>query len=143
MALNLFYEKWKDDTLVLDKWFAVQARSELPNTLLAVKDLMKHPTFDDKNPNKLRSLIGVFCQGNRVQFHAKSGEGYQFLTDEVCRLNSINPQVASRLLEPLIQWRRYDADRQEKMRGCLERVSRLPELSRGIYELVEKGLKES
>lgn len=142
-ALMLFYEKWKKDTLVLDKWFAVQARSELPHTLSTVKTLMLHPAFDDKNPNKLRALVGTFTQGNRVQFHAKNGEGYQFLTDEVCRLNRINPQVASRLLEPLIQWRKYDVVRQEKMKTCLKQVAELPELSRDIYELVDKSLLSS
>lgn len=142
-ALDLFYQQWQDDTLVLDKWFTVQARSELPNTLLAVKSLMNHPKFDNKNPNKLRALIGSFCQSNRVQFHAKNGEGYEFLTDEVCRLNHINPQVASRLLEPLTQWRRYDVHRQEKMRSCLEKIKALPELSRDIYELVDKSLSFS
>ncbi len=139
-ALQLFYERWRDNTLVMDKWFTVQACSELPNTLLTVKKLMKDPAFDDKNPNKLRALIGAFCQANRVQFHDKSGEGYQFLTGEVCRLNNINPQVASRLLEPLIQWRRYDVHRQEKMRNCLNEVAQLPGLSGDIYELVEKSL---
>lgn len=140
LALDLFCQQWKENTLVMDKWFAVQAHSELPNTLLTVKALMKHPSFDDKNPNKLRALIGVFCQSNRVQFHDKSGDGYQFLTDEVCRLNSINPQVASRLLEPLTHWRRYDVHRQEKMKSCLQSIAELPDLSRDIYELVEKSL---
>jgi aminopeptidase N len=139
-ALDLFYKAWKTDTLVLDKWFAVQARSELPDTLSKVKALMLDPTFDDKNPNKLRALIGTFTQANRVQFHNKNGEGYTFLTEQVCRLNSINPQVASRLLEPLTQWRKFDAARQTKMQACLQKIAQLPKLSKDIYELVTKSL---
>lgn len=139
-ALNLFYEAWKTDTLVLDKWLAVQARSELPDTLSKVKALMQHPAFDDKNPNKLRALIGTFTQINRVQFHDKNGEGYAFLTDQVCRLNSINSQVASRLLDPLTQWRKFDSVRQAKMQACLQKIAQLPKLSKDIYELVVKSL---
>lgn len=139
-ALGEFYAQWKADPLVMDKWFLAQARSELPHTLVTVKKLMKDPAFDDKNPNKLRALIGGFSQGNRVQFHAESGEGYAFLTDEICRLNTINSQVASRLLEPLTQWRRYGLKRQEKMQACLQKIAQLPKLSKDIYELVSKSL---
>lgn len=139
LALDAFYHAWENDTLVLDKWFNVQASANLPNRLELIKTLMQHPRFDQNNPNKLRALIGGFCQNNRVQFHDHSGEGYRFVTDQICRLNTTNPQVASRLLEPFTQWQRFDAIRQAHMRTCLTQIKQLPHLSPDIYEVVDKS----
>jgi len=140
-ALDSFYEKWKNDSLVLDKWFSIQAFSRLPGRLKKVKELMKHPAFDIKNPNKVRSLIGGFCAGNTVQFHDLSGEGYQFLADQVLLLNGLNPQVASRMTSGFSDWRRYDSKRQELMKSQLLRIQKVSGLSRDVYEIVTKSLK--
>lgn len=135
-----FYQKWQADPLVLDKWFALQANSTLPDTLAMVKKLMTNESFSIENPNKVRSLIGVFCAGNHVRFHSKSGEGYTFLGDRILELNKINPQIAARLVGPLISWRRYDDGRQQLMKKELERIVATPGLSRDVYEIVSKSL---
>ena len=101
--------------------------------------LKSHPAFDVRNPNKVRALIGAFGR-NPIHFHAKDGSGYEFLTDEVIALNAINPQMAAAMLTPLTQWRRYDAQRQEKMKRCLERVQSEEKLSKDVFEVVEKSL---
>lgn len=139
-AILTFYEKWKHESLVLDKWFALQAQSALPNTLGLVKSLLQHPAFDIKNPNKARALIGAFASGNHIRFHAKSGEGYEFLVDQVLRIHEFNPQLAARLLEPMTRWRKYDDVRQRLMRAQLERIAATPALANDVYEVVSKSL---
>ena len=106
-ALSAFGDQWKDDALVMDKWFSLQARSRKPGALDTIKTLLDHPCFSIKNPNKVRALIGVFSMANPTAFHAKDGAGYEFLADKIIELNSINPQVASRLVKPLIDWKKY------------------------------------
>lgn len=139
-ALAEFYEKWKTEDLVVDKWFALQALSSLPDTLKKVKELMRHPAFSLKNPNKVRALIGTFCQGNYINFHHKSGEGYVFIADQVLALDKLNPQVAARILEPLTRWRKFDEKRQQLMRAQLERIAKTPRLSKDVYEIATKSL---
>jgi len=117
-ALEAFYRRWADDPLVIDKWFALQARSSLPGTIAAVRALTAHPAFSRANPNRVRALVGTFSQANPVQFHAASGEGYALLAEEVLTLDPANPTTAARLVQPLGQWRRYDAARQGLMRAC-------------------------
>ncbi|PKM43286.1 MAG: aminopeptidase N [Gammaproteobacteria bacterium HGW-Gammaproteobacteria-1] len=140
-ALAAFYARWRDDALVLDKWFAIQATAPVPGTLDQVKRLAASPDFNLKNPNRVRSLVGAFCARNPVRFHEADGSGYAFLADYVCELNALNPQIASRLLTPLTQWRRYDTARQALMRAQLERIGALPALSRDLAEVVGKSLK--
>ena len=140
-ALAAFYERWKGDTLVLDKWFSLQATSRLPGTLDEVKRLMGHPAFSIKNPNKVRALIGAFCMANPVRFHSASGEGYRFLADRVIELNALNPQIAARLLTPLTRWRRFDPARQGKMRDELTRIRDSGELAKDVFEVVSKSLE--
>jgi aminopeptidase N len=135
-----FYQKWQNDPLVVDKWLILQATCSLPGTLQRVKELLKHPAFSMKNPNKVRSLIGAFGSNLR-QFHAVDGSGYAFLADCVAELDPINPQTAARLLTPLTQWRRYDAARQQLMRAALERTAALPGLSRDASEVVARSLQ--
>ncbi len=135
-----FYKKWRDDPLVVDKWLILQATCILPGTLDRVKELMKHPAFTMKNPNKVRSLIGAFCS-NQQQFHAGDGSGYSFLADRIMELDPMNPQIASRMLTPLTMWKRYDVDRQQLMRTELERIAVLPGLSGDVEEIVEKSLQ--
>jgi aminopeptidase N len=140
-ALGDFYLRWKDDHLVLDKWFALRASSSLPGTLSDVQDLMDHPAFSIRNPNKVRALIGAFCAGNQLRFHAADGGGYEFLADQVMVLDELNPQVAARLLAPLGQWRRFDSDRQGLIQDQLGRVLAKLGLSRDVYEIASKSLE--
>jgi aminopeptidase N len=139
-ALAAFHERWQHEPLVMDKWFMLQATSQLPNALAEVKALVKHPAFTMKNPNKVRSLIGAFCHANPVRFHAIDGSGYTFLTAQVERLNAINPQIAARLVGAFTRWRRYDAQRQALMQTQLERILQIPDLSPDVYEITAKSL---
>lgn len=138
--LKDFYEKNSANSLVVCKWLAIQARAPLPDTLHQVKKLLKHPAFDWKNPNKIRSLIGVFCSENRIQFHDRSGAGYLFLSEQIQHLDPINPQIAARLVKPFTQWRRFDIHRQNLMCEQLEKLSKIPKLSSDVYEMVSKSL---
>lgn len=142
-ALTSFEAQWRDDPLVMDKWFAVQANSKLPGTLQTVKQLMLHPAFSLRNPNKVRSLVGVFCSANISGFHASDGSGYGFLADQVIALDKLNPQVAARMMRLMTRWRRYDAARQALMRGEFERVLAQPGLSRDVFEIASKSLEGS
>jgi len=139
-ALDGFYRRWDKDPLVIDKWFALQARSSLPGTIEAVRALTQHPAFTRANPNRVRALIGTFAQANPLHFHARSGDGYAFLADEVLALDRSNPTTAARLVQPLGQWRRYDATRQGLMRAQLDRILATPGLSPNTYEMVSKSL---
>jgi len=139
-ALGAFEARWRDNEQVMDKWFALQAMACSPDTLSRVKALTKHPCFDIRNPNKVRSLVGAFAMANPVGFHAKDGAGYAFLADSVIELDSLNPQVAARMLGALGSWRRYDADRQSLMRAALERIVAVPVLSKDSYEIASKSL---
>lgn len=139
-ALDAFAEHFKDNPLVMDQWFSVQAASPLPGGLARVKALMQHPAFTLKNPNKVRALIGAFAGQNLVNFHAADGSGYRFLADLVIELNALNPQIASRQLAPLTRWRKYDDARQALMRGELERILASGALSSDVYEVVSKSL---
>lgn len=139
-ALEAFEAHWKDNEQVMDKWFALQAMATGSDTLARIKALTKHPCFDVRNPNKVRSLIGAFAMANPVGFHAKDGSGYAFLADSVIELDSLNPQVAARMLGALGSWRRYDADRQALMKASLERIVAVPVLSKDSYEIASKSL---
>ncbi|MNZ54373.1 Aminopeptidase N [compost metagenome] len=139
-ALEVFAENFKDNPLVMDQWFSVQAASTLPGGLARVKALMQHPAFTMKNPNKVRALIGAFAGQSLVNFHAADGSGYRFLADLVIELNALNPQIASRLLAPLTRWRKYDAARQALMKAELERILASGSLSSDVYEVVSKSL---
>ena len=139
-ALAAFAEHFKDNPLVMDQWFSVQAASGLPGGLERVKALMQHPAFTMKNPNKVRALIGAFAGQNLVNFHAADGSGYRFLADLVIELNALNPQIASRQLSPLTRWRKYDSERQALMKGELERILGSGALSSDVYEVVSKSL---
>jgi aminopeptidase N len=139
-ALDTFYDRWKDDALVIDKWFALQAMSSLPNTLYEVERLLEHRAFSIRTPNKVRALIGAFCQGNPLRFHSADGGGYDFLADRVIELNAINPQVAARLVGAFGQWRRFDEGRQQKMRAALERIVGARDLSPDVYEIASQSL---
>ena len=138
-AIESFYKQWSHDELVLDKWFIIQATSEHRNTLNQVEQLLEHPAFSIKNPNKVRSLIGAFCQGNPRNFHQIDGSGYQFLKKMLVNLDQINPQIAARLATPFTRWQRYDEIRRNLMLAQLEELNAL-ELSRDLKEVVSKSL---
>ncbi|MCP4038633.1 MAG: aminopeptidase N [bacterium] len=141
-ALASFYARWKDDALVLDKWFSVQAVSRREDALDRVLSLSEHPDFSLKNPNRMRSLVGVFCSTNQVRFHEAQGRGYRFLADTVLELNGLNPQIAARMVSQFNQWRRFDAGRRERMREELERIAADASLSKDVFEIVSRSLSE-
>jgi len=138
-ALEAFHARWKDDALVLDKWLAVQAASRLPGTLARVSELLAHPAFDLKVPNKVYALIRSFS-ANHVRFHAADGAGYAFLAERVLELDKLNPQVAARLARSFDRWKRFDAGRQTHARRELERIRDAEGLSRDLAEIVTKAL---
>jgi aminopeptidase N len=140
MVLDEFYQLWRGEALVLDKWFAIQAGSRLPDTLERVAGLTQHRDFSVRNPNRARSVIGVFTQGNPAQFHRASGDGYRFLGDFVLSIDANNPQLAARFAAGFSQWRRYDTDRSALMRAQLERIAASPSLSKDVFEIVTKTL---
>ncbi len=139
-ALAAFHARWRSDALVLDKWFAIQATSALPDTPEAVRRLAAHADFDLRNPNRVRALVWSFASGNPVRFHSASGAGYDFLAEIILALDPLNPQVAARLVTPLGQWRRMDAARQAKMRAALQRILDAPRLSRNTSETAGRSL---
>jgi len=139
-ALAAFYHQFETDPLVVDKWFTLQATSPQLETLTEIETLMAHPDFTMRNPNRVRSLVGAFAQGNPVRFHDLSGAGYVFLADRVIELDILNPQVAARLVSPLSRWRRYDSERQDMMKVQLERIQLQENLSTDVREIVGKSL---
>jgi len=139
-AVEKFYSKWKNDKLVLDKWFAVQAGSSLDDTLDIVKLLLKHSDFSIKNPNKVRSLIYMFAMNNPINFHQNSGAGYKFIADQIIALDSINPQLAARLSSCFNHWKRYDDQRKLLMKKEVERIASIKGLSKNVYEIVSNAL---
>ncbi|KHT63703.1 aminopeptidase N [Photobacterium gaetbulicola] len=136
-----FSDKWTHDGLVMDKWFILQGKNPAENALENVRETMNHKAFDIKNPNRTRSLVASFCANNPVRFHAKDGSGYQFLTEILTVLNTSNPQVASRLIEPFLKYRQYDLQRQALMRAELEKLSQLDNLAKDLFEKVQKALE--
>lgn len=138
--LDAFYEQWKSDPQVVEQWFAVQAGSSRTGGLSRIRELMAHPAFDWKNPNKIRSVIGVFAGQNLPAFHAEDGSGYRFLEEQVRRLDDSNPQIAARLVSPLTRWRKYAPVHGEQMKKALEAIRDKSGLSRDVYEVVHKSL---
>jgi aminopeptidase N len=139
-TLDAFYQTWRGDRGVIDKWFTLQAASRLPDTLQRVEELLEHPDFDLRNPNRVRALVGAFSQLNQIRFHDASGAGYRFLTEQILKLNTINPQIAARMITPFSRWRRYDPARQELMKAELSRILAEPSLARDVYEIAAKSL---
>jgi aminopeptidase N len=139
-ALAAFYDRWRHEPLVVDKWLTLQATSRRPGALIQVRRLMGHEAFNIKNPNKVRALIGAFGQANPFHFHAADGSGYTFLADQVLALNDFNPQIAARLVAAFARWRKYDPSRQAGMRRQLERILAAPALSPDVYEIATKSL---
>ena len=139
-ALDDFYTRWKSEPLVVDKWFAVQARAPGPETLGRVIGLTAHPAFDPKTPNRLRALVSSFSYYNPEVFHDPSGGGYRFLADQILAVDRFNPNVAARLIEPLGGFRRFRRDLAEKMKAQLERISEGEGLSKNVQDLASRAL---
>ncbi|MGQ0279715.1 aminopeptidase N [Sphingopyxis sp. Q841] len=138
-ALDIFYQRYRDNPLVLDKWFQVQAWSMRPDTVEAVRQLAEHPDFTLSNPNRVRSLYGAFT-GNQAAFHQADGAGYRLIADLVIALDPRNPQTAARMIPPLGRWKRFDEARAAMMRAELERILAQPGLSRDTTEQASKSL---
>jgi len=141
-ALADFFARWKDEALVVDKWLNVQATSRLPGTGERVRELLSHPAFDLKNPNKVYSLVRAFCAANPKHFHAADGSGYRFAADVILALDPANPQVAARIARTFDRWRKFDAGRQQHARTELQRVQTQSDLSRDVAEVVGKALAD-
>jgi aminopeptidase N len=139
IALDSFYDRWKDEPLVVDKWLSVQALSRLPETTARVRELLAHPAFDIKVPNKVYSLVRGFA-ANHVRFHSADGAGYEFLADRVLELDALNPQVAARMARGFDRWTRFDAARRKMAKAQLERIRGQKGLSRDVSEIVTKAL---
>ncbi|MBM4813465.1 aminopeptidase N [Vibrio parahaemolyticus] len=137
-----YSDKWKHDGLVMDKWFALQGSNPAEDALEKVKATMNHEAFSLKNPNRTRSLIGSFLAANPVRFHDKSGSGYQFAGEILRQLNDSNPQVASRMIDPLLKFRKYDEARQAMIRAELEKLKAMDNLAKDLFEKVAKALDE-
>ena len=139
-ALADFYDRWKFEPQVIDKWFAVQARSPAQDVLGRVLGLTAHPDFDARNPNRLRALVQSFSSANPARFHDPSGAGYRFLADQILAVDGFNPMTAARLVEPLGGWRRYAPHLGEQMRAQLQRIVEIEGLSKNVYELASRAL---
>ncbi len=139
-ALQRFYRKWKDEPLVMNKWFALQASAPGPETLTRVQELTAHPLFSMKNPNRVRSVYGAFAHGNQVRFNDASGKGYELIADAVIEIDSFNPQVASRLMSAFESWRIFEPNRRMLAERCLKRVLAKKSLSADVFEIGSKIL---
>ncbi|USD66527.1 aminopeptidase N [Vibrio sp. SCSIO 43136] len=137
-----FSDKWSHDGLVMDKWFMQQGTNPAENVLEVIKQCMSHEAFSIKNPNRTRNLVGSFFASNPVNFHAIDGSGYEFAGEILAELNSSNPQMASRLIDPLLKYRNYDEERQNLMRAQLEKLSKLDNLASDLFEKIEKALEQ-
>ena len=140
-ALADFYARWQDEALVVDKWLSVQATSRLPNGAARVRALMQHPAFDLKNPNRVYALVRGFCAANPRHFHAADGSGYTLAADVISELQTINPQVASRIARSFDRWRQFDPARQAHARAALERIAAVEGLAKDVAEVVGNALK--
>lgn len=140
-VLQHFFDQWQSENLVVNQWFVMQATRPEMSTVAAVNALTEHAAFDWRNPNKVRSLISSFAGANPVAFHSTDGSGYALLGDAVRRLQSENPQIASRMLAPLTRFKRY-AHGQEEMRAELSSIAALDNLSQDVFEVVQRSLSD-
>jgi aminopeptidase N len=138
-ALDAFYDRFKDDPLVVDKWFALQATAQRAETVDEVERLARHPAFTIANPNRLRALAGTFS-ANQCAFHHGSGRGYRFVADMILAADKLNPQVAARMVPAFGRWKRFDDTRAARMRAELERIVAATGLSKDVYEQASKSL---
>jgi aminopeptidase N len=138
-ALDNFYARWQDEPLVLDKWFAVQARAARPDSVETVRALLSHPKFSLKNPNRIRALIGSFAHANPTGFNRADGAGFRLLAEQALVIDGFNPHVAARLLGAFESWRTLEPGRRARARAVLEDLA-AKSLSTDSYEIVTKTL---
>ncbi|MGR6874617.1 aminopeptidase N [Pseudomonas sp. HK3] len=139
-ALQNFYEQWQHDVLVVNMWLSLQASSDHMQGVESVNELLSHDAFDIKNPNKVRSVVGVFAGQNLRHFHGEEGAGYNWLSDRIIELDALNPQIASRLIGPMTKWKRIGEPNSTQMKQALEKIAARGNLSKDVYEVVTKSL---
>ncbi|WOT03783.1 aminopeptidase N [Shewanella youngdeokensis] len=139
-VLASFESQWLETPLAMDKWFSLHATYTSAGCIDQLEKLLKHEAFSMSNPNRVRSLIGVFAAANTFEFHRLNGKGYQFLTSAIIELNKVNPQVAARMITPLIQFKKFDLVRQDLMKASLQQILAIDDLSKDLYEKVTKAL---
>ena len=138
-AIEHFYQRWNEEELVMDKWLMVQACCSQSDALNRVEKLWSHPVVVHTNPNKVRSLLAGFTM-NIEAFHHQDGSGYQWFSDRIIELDSINPQISARLVSALNNWKKYDQSRQQLIKESLNKILDKPTLSKDVYEIVSKAL---
>lgn len=138
--MQQFAQQWYDNTLVMDKWFTINALHNNPSVIERVTALLEHAQFSLENPNRARALIGAFAFHNAKYFHQADGQGYQFLSEQIVKLNSINPQVASRILTPLIQFKAFSSAHQQLMKAQLQGLNTMTNISRDLQEKLTAAL---
>ena len=139
-AFSEFENRWRKNTVVMDKWFALQAISCLPKTLDHVRKLTSHSAYEENNPNKIRALISTFSRFNQLRFHAGDGSGYEFIAEQVLRLDPLNPQIAARLVSVFNNWEKFTETHKTKMNYQLQKIVKTPKLSGDVFEIVSKAL---
>ncbi len=139
IALQRFHDCWKSHPLVIENWFTWQACSVVDGTPEKCKELMKHPAYDPYNPNKLRAILGSFASGNPIHFHANDSSGYNFLVEQLLKLDKKNSQMSARLALPLTQFTNFSAKRKTLMLNALEHLGK-SNLSSDLSEVVSKSL---
>jgi len=142
-AFDDFYRRYRDDPLIIDKWFALQAMTPDPTTLDRVRALTDHPAFSMSNPNRVRSLIGSFAQGNPTQFNRPDGAGYEFIADRILALDPANPQIAARMTTAFKSWRVLEPGRRTRAQAALQRIAAAPKLSRDVGDIAYRALAEA
>lgn len=137
--LDDYYQQWQDNPLMINRWLSIQA-TKPKDALKTVNQLLQHSGFSLKNPNAVRSLIGAFCAANLTQFHAADGSGYRFLADQVIELDTINPQIAARMVSLFNDYRQFNPKTQQQIQTELNRIHQLETLSPNVFEIVDKAL---
>ena len=138
--LNDFYQKWKNNHLVIEKWFEMMSTLYIKSHgLNLIKYLLKHRDFDYKNPNKLRSVLSTFQRENVLLFHANDSSGYKFVAEQVAIIDKSNPQAAARLILPLTRFKNYSCQRKNKIKDVLKSIN-TPFISNDLSEIIEKAL---
>jgi aminopeptidase N len=138
--LEEFYSNWKNNDLVLEKWFEIMSSMNIEGEGLSfVKKLLKHKDFDNKNPNKLRSVLGTFQKENIILFHSKDMSGYKFIAEQISQIDKYNPQVASRLILPMTQFRSFQKERKENIISILKDIYN-QKISNDLSEILEKAI---
>ena len=138
--LERFLADWRDHSLIVDKWFRLQATSPTLGSVERLRELVEHPAYSATNPNKVRAVVGAFCHANPARFHARDGSGYDFVTGQILALDKVNPQITARLAGAFNSWRRFAAPWRDAMRERLERIAGAPGLSRDTGEIVGRAL---